>query len=279
MRRAVPGRAAHDLRGVLRSARARVRPRRDRRGRLPQARRGLAADPVALRAAAARRARRPARRPRRRVHAAATRRPARRAPGPSNAVGEGRQREPVELLQGPRRDRRHDDGPGVRVRGDELRVDRQPRERDGRRRRQGRDAVLRVRARRPRAREDPRHRGLRRQGRRGEGQLRRREPAVHRGRRGAALGLREREHAPVLRRGLQVARLRGGRAARLAPPRPRRRADRQRRPDDQGAPRVPRARRDRRGRRSPLPHQRRPGRGLLAGRPGVRRRRRRGACP
>ena len=42
----------------------------------------------------------------------------------------------------------------------------------------------------------------------------------------ARLGVRERQHAPVLRRGLEDARLRGRRAARLGDARPLRRADR-----------------------------------------------------
>src|SRR4051794_31167720 len=66
-------------------------------------------------------------------------------------------------------------------------------------RREDRYAVLRVRPRRSRAREDPRDRDLRREGHRGEGQLRRRQPALLRGRRGAAMGVRQRQHAAVLR--------------------------------------------------------------------------------
>ena len=146
--------------------------------------------------------------------------------GLERALDQGRLGQPVELLQGPGGHRRDHDGARVRVRGDLLRLDRQPRERDRRARGEGRHALLRVRARRPRAREDPRDRGVRREGRRREGQLRRREPAVHRGRRGAAVGVRQREHAAVLRGGLEVARVRDRRAARLAPARPRRRADR-----------------------------------------------------
>ena len=90
------------------------------------------------------------------------------------AVDQGRLGQPVELLQGPGGDASRHDGARVRVRGDQLRIDRQPRERHRGARREGRHALLRVRARRPRAREDPRDRGLRRQGRRREGELRRR---------------------------------------------------------------------------------------------------------
>ncbi len=46
-------------------------------------------------------------------------------------------------------------------------------------------------------------------------QLRRRQPALHRGLGRARLGVREHQHAPVLRRGLEDARVRDRRAARL----------------------------------------------------------------
>ena len=64
------------------------------------------------------------------------------------------------------------------------------------------------------------------QPRRGPRQLRRRQPPLHRALGRARLGVRERQHAPVLRRGLQDARVRDRRAARLGAARPRRRADR-----------------------------------------------------
>ena len=68
---------------------------------------------------------------------------------------------------------------------------------------------------------------LRRQRGRDQGQLRRRQPALHRaGRRPRRLGVRQRQRAALLRRGLQDARLRGRRAARLGAARPRRRAGR-----------------------------------------------------
>ena len=58
--------------------------------------------------------------------------------------------------------------------------------------------------------------------RRRHGQLRRRQPALHRGLgRAAELGVREHQHAPVLRRGLQDARVRDRRAARLGAAGPR----------------------------------------------------------
>ena len=216
---ALPRRAADDLRGVLRPARARVRPRGDRRRRVPRRGGGGAGVDVALPAVAAGRSRPGAGRPRRRVHAAAPSRQPRRAARPGAPVDQGRLGQSVELLQGPRGERRDHDGARVRVRGDQLRLDRQPRQRHRGARGQGRHALLRLRARRPRAREDPRDRGLRRQGRHREGELRRGEPAVLRGRRGAAVGVRQREHAPVLRGGVEVARVRDRRTARLAPAR------------------------------------------------------------
>ena len=93
-------------------------------------------------------------------------------------------------------------------------------------RRRARPGVLRLHPVRPRGAEDPRDRRLRHEPRRRPRQLRRRQPALHRAERRARLGVRERQHAPVLRRGLEDARLRGRRAARLGDPRPLRRADR-----------------------------------------------------
>ena len=71
-------------------------------------------------------------------------------------------------------------------------------------------------------------RDLRADAGRGGRQLRRRQPPVQRDRRQVRLGVREHQHAAVLLRGQQDARLRGRRAARLAAPGPRDRADRQR---------------------------------------------------
>ena len=106
-------------------------------------------------------------------------------------------------------------------------------------------------------------------------QLRRRQPALHRAVGRARLGVRQRQPAPVLRRGLEDARVRDRRAARLGDARPHRRADRLRlavHEDRQGLLRVARARAHR-GRRAD--DERRPGRGLLAGRERVRGRPRR----
>ena len=67
--------------------------------------------------------------------------------------------------------------------------------------------------------------GTRRRDRR---QLRRGEPAVRRARRHLSVGVRERERPHVLRRGLEDARVRDRRAARLGGARPHRGADRER---------------------------------------------------
>ena len=145
-----------------------------------------------------------------------------------------------------------------------LRVDRQPGER-GRRPRGRRGArVVRVRPVRPRGAEAARHRRLRHPPGRRAGQLRRRQPALHRAGRDAALGVRERQPAPVLRGGLEDDRLRARRAARLVAARPDRLPDRLRlavHEDRQGPRGVARARPGR-GRAAGL--QRRPGRRAAA---------------
>ena len=114
----------------------------------------------------------------------------------------------------------------ARPRGARVRVDRQPRRR---RRRPGRGARARglhLHPGRSRAREDHRGLGARRAHLRRRGQLRRREPPVRRARLRAAVGVRQLQRAPVLRAGLEDARVRDRRAARLAPARPDDRADR-----------------------------------------------------
>ena len=80
---------------------------------------------------------------------------------------------------------------------------------------------------------------------------------------------------PVLRRGLQDARVRDRRAARLGAARPRGRADRLRLAVHQGRARLRGVHRRRAAQRRGPDDVRRPGRGLLAGRAGVRRRHRR----
>ena len=131
-------------------------------------------------------------------------------------------------------------GEGARagLRGGGLRLHRQPRQRRGRARRRGRPGVVRVRARRPRGAEDPRHRRLRHQPGGRERQLRRRQPALHGAVGRARLGVRERERPPLLRRGLEDARLRDRRAARLRAARPRGGAGRLRLAVHQDRPRL-----------------------------------------
>ena len=97
-----------------------------------------------------------------------------------------------------------------------------------------------------------------------------------RGRRHAAVGVREREHAAVLRGGLEVAGVRGRGAARLAPARPCRRADRERRAPDEDPPGVQELIAIGAVEEKPLPRVRRPARGLSARSPRRSGRRRRG---
>ena len=168
-----------------------------------------------------------ARRPARRLHAAGARRPARRAPGPQGGLGQERRAQPDALLQGPRRLRRRRPRAGARLRHAGLRLDGQPRQRRGRHGRRAGDAVLRLHPGRPRGAEDPRDRRLRHQPGQDQRQLRRRQPALHRDqRRAGELGVRQRQHAALLRRGLQDLGLRDRRAARLLDAGPRGRADR-----------------------------------------------------
>ena len=137
-------------------------------------------------------------------------------------------------------------GAGARagLQDDRLRLHRQPRQLGRGARRGARAGVLRVHPRRPRGAEDPRDRRLRDQPGRGQGQLRRRQPALHRALGRARLGVRQRQPAALLRRGIEDARLRDRRAARLRAARPLRRADRLRlavHEDRQGLRRVARA--------------------------------------
>ena len=80
------------------------------------------------------------------------------------------------------------------------------------------------------------------------------------------VGVRQRQRAHLLRRGLEDAGLRGGRAARVAGPGPRRGAGGVRQPADQGGQGLPGAVHGRPARRGAArPHLRRPGGRLLAG--------------
>ena len=153
-----------------------------------------------------------------------------------------------------------------------LRLDRQPRQRRRRPRRRRRARLLRLRPRQPRGAEAARDRRLRDQPGRRPRQLRRRQPALHAARREPALGLRQRQPAPLLRRGLEDARLRDRRAARLGAAGPGRLPDRLRLALHQARPRLPGVARPRPGRGRAADLQRRPGRGLQPGRDRLRRR-------
>ena len=268
------------LRALLRAARGRLRARASpdvdatRAGASRAARRTSGATTTSCRSSGPQPAH--AHRPARRLHAADPRRPARRAPGPARGVGQERRRQPDALLQGPRRLGRHRARPRARLRHARLRLDRQPRQLRRRPRRRAGHGLLRLHPGRPRGAEDPRHR-------RSTARTSSRSTATTTTSTGSApssrgereLGLRQHQHAPVLRRGLQDPRLRDRRAARLGDAGPRRRADRLRlavHEDRQGLRGVARARP---GRGRAADDERRPGDGLLAGRHGVRRRQRR----
>ena len=238
---------------MLRSSRADVRPAVDRRRGIPQAGGVRAPHPLAVRVAPARRARDRSDRPGRRLHAAPTSGEPREAARTGDALDQGRLGQPVQLVQGSRGLDRHHHGARVRLRGRLVRVHREPGERHRRACREGRDGLLRVRSGRPGAGEDPVDRGVRSEGGPRQRQLRRRQPALLRGCRGVAVGVRQREHAAVLRGGVEVAGIRDRRATRLAPPGPRRGAHRVRGAADQDPSRVQRADRHRRGRREAVP--------------------------
>ena len=204
------------------------------------------------------------------LDAARARRPPRRAARRGRDLDQERDGEPDALVQGPRRLRRARPRDRARLRHRRVRLDRQPRRRRGRARRLRRAARVRLHPRRPRAGEDPLRRRLRRADHRRPRQLRRRQPPLHRGlRRARELGVRQRQRAAVLRRGLQDARLRDGRAARLGAARPRRRADRLGLAVHEGRARLPGVHRRRAAVRRGARDARRAGRGLLAGRAGL----------
>ena len=149
------------------------------------------------------------------------------------------------------------------LRGRRLRLDRQPRQLGRRPRLGARPRELRLRAGRPRGAEDRRDGGLRHHADGRRRQLRRRQPALHGDRQRPPLGLRQRQRAPLLQRGLEDARLRGRRAARLDAPRPLHRPDRLGLALHQDQPRLPRPDRRPAWSRARLPVlERRPGRRL-----------------
>ena len=160
------------------------------------------------------------------MDAAAAGRPARRAARPARGVDQERRGQPDPLVQGPRRVGRDRSRARARLPDGRVRVDRQPGQRGGRPRGGRRTRVLRVHPARPRGAEGARDRRLRHEPRLGPRQLRRRQPPLHRALGGARLGVREHQHAAVLLAGVEDARVRDRRAARVRAARPRGRPDR-----------------------------------------------------
>ena len=131
------------------------------------------------------------------------------------ALAQARYREPDALLQGSRRRRRGAQGAGARLRHALVLVDREPRRRGrGARGRRG-SRGGRLRPERSRAREARRGRRLRPADLRRRRHLRPLLAALGRAVVRAAVGVRQRQPAVVLRRGLEDAGLRDRRAARL----------------------------------------------------------------
>ncbi len=196
------------------SQRARRRRRRSARSR--PARRNLALRRLpAVRPGAAARAARAG------ADAAGARRPARRAARPRRGVDQERRRQSDPLVQGPRRRGRAGQGARARLRR------RSPAPRPATSRTPsprtppppGSSSYVFV----PADLEEQKLLATGVYGTRLVGvqrQLRRRQPALHRARRDAAVGVRQRQPAPLLRRGLEDARLRDRRAARLDASRP-----------------------------------------------------------
>ena len=204
------------LRALLRAARGRLRllrarRRRRRSARSRPARRASGATRTSCRSASARRdTLQPGLTPLVRADRLAERLGARRG------LDQERRRQPDPLVQGPGRRGRAGEGARARLRDGRLRLDRQPRERRRRACRGGRARLLRLRPRRPRGAEAARDRCLRDPAGRRQGQLRRRQPALHRALRGARRGRSSTSTCvPYLRGGLEDARLRDRRAARL----------------------------------------------------------------
>ena len=237
----LPRRGAARLRLLLRAARGGLRLRADRRHRQPGAHRGRPPLHLALPGPAAGR-RRHAGRPRRRLHPAGAGRPPGRRARAGRAVDQGRHGQPHRLLQGPGGLGGADQGPPARLQGGRLRLDGQPGQLGGGPRRPGRHGLGRPHPPRPRDGQGHHDRRLRGHGDRRRGELRRRQPAVRRAdERAPELGLRQRQRAHLLRRGLQDAGLRDRRAAGLAGPGPRRGPHRLGQPADQGGQGLRRA--------------------------------------
>ena len=236
----LPGRGAARLRVLFRAARGRLRPRGAPQDGHSRTDRGRSAQHVALR--------RPppglgrlAGRSRGRLHAADPRRPPRRRARPRRGLGEGRHSQPDRLVQGPRRRRRAHQGPRARA----SRSPRAPR-----------PATSPTRS--PPTRLGPawsRSCSCRTTSR-PSSSSRRRSSAGHLvavdgsyddvnrlcaelASEFRVLGVRQRQRAALLLRGLEDPGLRGRRAARLAAPRPRRRPDRVGKPADQDRQGLP----------------------------------------
>ena len=209
VRHGLPARGALRLRAMLRAARGRLRPlaastprRRSARSRPGPA--GSGATPTSCPFDEP-----PARPAAARPDAAGARRPARRAARPRRGLDQERRRQPDPLVQGPGRRGGAGEGARARLRDRRLRLDRQPRQRGRRARRGGRPRLLRLRARRPRGAEAARDRRLRhRTWSASSGNYDDVNRLCTELARDAALGVRQRQPAPVLRGGLEDDRLR-----------------------------------------------------------------------
>ena len=210
------------------------------RSRQPRLDRGRPAVDLALRRPAARHG--AGGRPARAGHdAARAGSPPRRGARDRRALAQARYREPDPLVQGSRRRRGGPEGAGARARHALLLVDRQPRRRRrGARSRRG-PRRCRLRPERPRAGEARGRRGLRPADLRGQRHLRPLLATLGGAVVRAAVGLRQRQSALVLRRGVEDARLRDRGAARLGDAGRRRDPDRVGRALPQGRPGLRRA--------------------------------------
>ena len=270
----VPGGRERGLRALLRAARAGLRLGRSR----SEPSRASGSRPGRARCGGTRRCFPPARR--RTPRAALGLTPLLPAPRLAErgrrrrGVAEARPHEPDALVQGPRRRGRRREGARARQRHARVRVDRQSRQRGRRARRCERHALGRPLSRAPSSPRRCCDRGLRRRDVRRARQLRRLLAAGRRARRRARLGVRQRQPARVLRGGLEDARVRDRRAARLGDSRRSRRArsPRGRCSRSSGKASSSSARLGARRRRQPAP-LRRPGAGLRARRARVRRER------
>ena len=225
---------------VLRPTRSDVRLGSAPRPRQPRLDRGRPAVDLALRRPAARH--RSGGCPARSGHdAARAGSPPRRGARDRRALAQARYRESDPLVQGSRRRRGGPQGAGARARHALLLVDRQPRRRRCGARGRGGPRRGRLRAERPRAGEARGRRGLRPADLRRQRHLRPLLAALGGAVLRAAVGLRQRQPALVLRGGVEDARLRDRGAARLGDAGRRRDPDRIGRALPQGRPGLRRA--------------------------------------